>query len=353
MLDLRAVRVGASPEGLAERAGFAAGLAPEPLLEGYVAFMAARAIMAGTRLGIYEALAERPATARSLAERLELDPAGTDALLLALQAQGYLERSRDGVYSIGKAIERWMLPGSPRSVRDFAGVFAYDMWDHFSALEDVLRTGRPVGLHERGADDPYWERYERGMRALARLSAGPALRLIGARKPTSMLDLAGGHGAYAMELCRRHSALHADVVDLPAAARWGRAIVAEEGMTDRVSFIEGDLFEADLGADRDLVTAFHIVHHLTPDQNVAMFRRAHAALRDGGRVGVYELERPERGKRGTQIGTLTGLLFFLTSRARTYAPSEVEGFLRAAGFRRVKTRRDPRIAGSMVVVGRR
>lgn len=353
MLDLRAVRVGATPEGVAERLGFAAGLAPEPLLEGYLAFMAARAIMAGTRLGVYEELAARPAHAAALAERLELDPAGTETLLLALHAQGYLERARDGVYHVGPVVRRWMLPDSPKSVRDFAGVFAYDMWDHFSSLEEVLRTGEPVGLHERPADDPYWERYERGMRALARLSAAPVLRLAGAKAPKTMLDLGGGHGAYAMELCRRHPELAATVVDLPAAARWGRAIVAEEGMTERVAFREGDLFETELGTGYDLATAFHVVHHFDPDHNLELLRRAHGALREGGTVAVFELERPEPGKQGTQLGTLTGLLFFLTSRARTYAPSEIEGFLRAAGFSRVRTRRDPRIEGSVVVVGRK
>jgi SAM-dependent methyltransferase len=347
------MRVGATPEGIAERLGMAAGMAPLPLLEGYLAFMAARAVMAGTRLGLYEALEERPATAAALAERLGLDPAGTETLLIALHAQGYLERDRDGTFSNGRPVRDWMLPDSKQSVRDFAGVFAYDMWDHFSQLEDVVRTGTPVGLHERGPDDPYWERYMRGLRALARLSAGPALRLARVKDPKTMLDLAGGHGAYAMEMCRRHPALEATVVDLPAAVAWGQRIVAEEGMAERVTFVEGDLFSVDLGTGFDLVTAFHIVHHFGPDENVELLRRAHGALADGGTVAVYDLERPEPGERGSQLGTMTGLLFFLTSRARTYAPSEIEGFLRAAGFTRVRTRRDPRVAGSMVVVGRR
>ena len=55
---------------------------------------------------------------------------------------------------------------------------------------------------------------------------------------------------------------------------------------------------------------------------------------------------------GTQIGTLTGLLFYVTSHARTYSGSELEEFLEAAGFERVRSRRHPRLPGSVLVLGR-
>ena len=72
------------------------------------------------------------------------------------------------------------------------------------------------------------------------------------------------------------------------------------------------------------------------ERNVAMLRRACEALRPGGTMVVLDLERAEPGKRGTQIGTLTGLLFYVTSHARTYSGRELEGFLEAAGFERVR-----------------
>jgi predicted O-methyltransferase YrrM len=230
-------------------------------------------------------------------------------------------------------------------------VFAYDMWEHFGHLEETVRSGRPIGLHEREPDDPYWERYMRGLFDLSKLSADIVARLIPtAGTPKRMLDLAGGHGGYAMAMCRRHPELRATIVELEGSARIGRKIVAEEGMDDRVSFQVGDLFETDLGAGHDLATTFQIVHHFTPEQNVELLRRARESLRSGGTVAILELERPAGRRAADQVGALTGVLFYVTSLARTFTAREMADFLGEAGFRRIRARRHAQLPGVVVMV---
>lgn len=345
------MRLGVRPDNPIEALALLSGRVPGALFETYFAFMAARVVMAASSLGVFEALAERPDEAAGLATRLELDPAGVQVLLLALRSQGYLEE-RDGRMHNGAQVERFLLRGSPESLAEWIGSFNYDMWEHFGHLEEVLRTGTPIGLHERGPEDPYWERYLRGLFELSRLQADVVARLIPAERPRRLLDLAGGHGGFAMALCRRHPGLTATIVELEGAARAGRAIVAEQGMADRVSFEEGDLFAHDPGGGYDIATAHNIVHHFDAEQNVELLGRAHAALRPGGTMAVLELERPEPGRRGSPIGTLTGVLFFITSAARTYTGRELAGFFAEAGFRRVRARRHPELPGSVVVLGR-
>jgi 2-polyprenyl-3-methyl-5-hydroxy-6-metoxy-1,4-benzoquinol methylase len=345
------VRVGAQAEGPVERLGLALGQVPTPLFETYVALMTARTIMAGASLGIFPALAEQPDDVEGLARRLDLDAAGVDVLVTALHSVGYLEE-RGGRFHPSKDVERWLLPSAAGSIADFATVFGYDMWDHFGSLEDTVRTGEPIGLHERPPDDPYWERYMRGLFALSRLGGDTVARMIPASSPHSLLDLAGGHGGYAIALCRRHPGLRATIVDLEGAARIGRRIVEEEGMADRIEYRVGDLFEADLGSEHDIVMANSIAHHFDAEQNVRMLRRAHEALRPGGTMAIQELERPPAGSRGSPLGTLTGLLFYITSRVRTYTADELAGFLAQAGFSGVRPRRHPRFPGNVVVLGR-
>ena len=89
-------------------------------------------------------------------------------------------------------------------------------------------------------------------------------------------------------------------------------------MADRIEFVVGDMFTTDLGEGYDVATAFQILHHFDEDVNVELLTRAREALRDGGTVAVLEQERPPTGERGSTIGALTGLLFYATSRARTY-----------------------------------
>ena len=345
------MRVATRPDGVTERLALAAGVVPTPLLETFEAMAMARAIMAGASLGIFDALDERNDSADGLARRLKLDPRGTDILLVALHALGYVDE-RDGQYRNAPAVEKFVLRESPQSLRAYIETFNRDMWDEFSRVEDVVRGGPTSGLHSRPPDDPYWERYMRGLFDLTRLGGEDVAKMIPARSPERMLDLAGGHGGYAIAMCRRHSGLRVTIAELEGAARIGRRIVGEEGMSERIEFLVGDMFETDLGDGYDVATAFQILHHFDEDRNVELLTRAREALRDGGTVAVLEQERPPAGERGSTIGALTGLLFFATSRARTYTADELSTFIEAAGFNRVRRRRSQRLPGHVLVTGR-
>jgi ubiquinone/menaquinone biosynthesis C-methylase UbiE len=345
------VRVATKAETVPERLALAAGVIPTPLLETFEAFAMARAVMAGASLGVFDALAERPDDAAGLARRLDLDARGADSLLVALHAIGYVEW-RDDRYRNAPSVEKFVLRDGPQSVRAYIESFNEDMWDEFSRTDHAVRTGETTGLHGRAPDDPYWERYMRGLFDLTKLAGDDVAKMIAARNPRRMLDLAGGHGGYAMAMCRRHPDLTVTIAELEGAARIGRKIVEEQGMADRVDFLVGDMFEADLGDGYDVVTAFQILHHFDEDRNVELLSRARRAVREGGTVAVLEQERPPAGERGSTIGALTGLLFYITSHARTYTADELVTFVEAAGFERVKTRRSQRLPGHIVVTAR-
>jgi 2-polyprenyl-3-methyl-5-hydroxy-6-metoxy-1,4-benzoquinol methylase len=339
------LRAAAKADSPLEALALAAGQVPTPLFDGYAAFMAARTLMAGCNLGVFASLREDgPATAAELAGRLGYDPLGTDALLTALHTMEYLEADGDRRYSNAAVVDRWLKPLEP-----FVGVFTYDMWEVWSGVEDAVRTGTPAGLHDRPDDDPHWERYMRGLYALSELIGPTLARAVGVpRGATSLLDVAGGHGGLAKALCDRTPGLQATVLELEGAARTGRALAAEHGFADRVRWEVGDMFTSDLGGPHDVVLAGQILHHLAPEDCVRLLSRCREATGPGGIVAVYEQERPPDGKRGHQIGVLTGLMFFAYSRARTYTADEVCGFMRDAGLGTPKVKRPLRMAGTFV-----
>lgn len=345
------MRVATKADNVTERLALAAGVVPTPLLETLEAMAMARAVMAATSLGIFDALAERADNADGLARRLKLDHQGTDILMVALHALGYVDE-RDGLFRNSPAVERFVLKDSPQSLRAYLEDFNQDMWDEFTHTADAIRSGQTTGLHSRDADDPYWERYMRGLFDLTRLAGPDVARMIPARSPKRMLDLAGGHGGYAIAMCRRHPELRVTIVELEGAARVGRQIVAEEGLADRIEYVTGDMFQTDLGEGYDVATAFQIIHHFDQDKNVELLTLARDALRPGGTIAVLEQERPPTGKRGSTIGALTGLLFYVTSHARTFTAEEIATFVEAAGFDRVRERRSQRLPGHVLVTGR-
>jgi SAM-dependent methyltransferase len=313
--------------------------------------IAARALITGCNLGVFGALHERPDTPGGLAARLELDPLGVETLLFALRTMGYLEEvGEEGALRPTEVARHRLVPSSPESVAAFVGAQNVHQWETLGRLDEVLRTGEPVGWHDVEAGDPLWEAYIRGLYEASRADHDDNAAIVPVDDARAMVDVAGGHGAFAMAMCRRHPGLCATVLDLPASVAVGRRIVEEAGWAERISFREGDALEAALGEDLDVVSAFNLVHHLSPQDSARLFARAHGALRPGGCLVIGETDRPQPGDEIHQQGALSGLLFYAMSRARTYTRTELTGWMHDAGFPRVELQRNERAPWRVVLV---
>jgi SAM-dependent methyltransferase len=351
LCSVRLALRGANP---AEWLALLAGVVPSPAAEAWGGMGLSGILVAAVRSGVTARLAQNPATAAELAADLDLDPLPTRLLLDCLRSSGHVT-VRAGRYQLSRRSRRWLDPASGLSVAEYVAGTA-DYWNWWAELDEVTRGRRPAGTASHGAppDDPYWERYIRGQRELARLSAAEVARKLrlpsGARQ---LLDIGGGHGLYSAALCRRHPGLTATVLDLPGSAAVGREIVAAAGMADRVRFRDGDatagdlgsgdLGSGDLGGGYDAVLCFNLVHHLGPDQIPALFGKAREALAPGGTLAVMDAFA-DPARRASAAANFLGLFVYLSSGSQVHTPAQLRGWLREAGFgapRRVRVLRIP------------
>ena len=175
---------------------------------------------------------------------------------------------------------RWLVSGSPRSLRDWVLEQELLEWRWLEHLEDFVRTGHNVQAHD-GLSGDAWGVSQRGMRSVAGLSSAEVARRVpvpeGARQ---MLDIGGSHGYYSVVICRRHPGLRSVVLDLPQAICHAAPLLAQEGMGDRVVHRAGDATTDDFGtAAFDLVFIANVVHHFDVPTNRDLARRAAHALR--------------------------------------------------------------------------
>ena len=326
------MRLGAIPHGALERIAFALGLVPTPLFDSIIALLLARTVMVATRLGVFETMAARPRDADEVASQCGTAPAATRKLLDALAGCGYL-RLRDGRYSLAHVARRWLLKDSPHSLHD-AILLQFVDEQFIAQMESFVRTGTPIEIHEHMTPE-MWELYQRGMRSGARLATPEvALRLPMPRNARTMLDIGGSHGYYSVALCRRYPELRATVLDLPEAVAAAAPLLAREGMGDRVVHRAENALTADLGAEAyDLILIANLVHHFTGAQNRDLVRRCARALRQGGRLVIGEVARPQTPDEAGQIGALTDLYFAITSAGGTWTFAEMADWQRSAGLR--------------------
>jgi SAM-dependent methyltransferase len=314
--------------------------------------VAARALSTAVMLGVFEALHESPTSAAGLAERLSLDPLGAETLLTTLQTLGYVEADGD-VFRNTAVSERQLVSSSPESIATFVGAQADLHWETLALLPEAVRDGKAYAMHEERHDETdRWRAYIRGLFEISRPEHEANAALVPVDDPRRLVDVAGGHGAFSMAMCRRHPGLHATVLDLPPSAAVGREIVEEQGFSDRVSFQEGDVFEVGLGEDVDVVSAFNLIHHLPEERDRELCRMARAALRPGGCLVIGDSARPEPGEEVSEHGAISSLLFYAWSHSRNFTPSEIRGWMREAGFAEVETHRNERSPWRIVVVGR-
>jgi O-methyltransferase domain len=345
------MRYRAVADNPAEEAALASGEFFLPAVDLMMPLVQARSIMAGVRLGLFEALGQERRTAAEVAAARSLDAACVELVLRVLVCAGYVRR--DGSrYELTPLGRETMLRNGPRSMCGLAE-FNYTQWDMINRLEEVLRLGRGLDFHTTSPAEDSWASYQRAMLEFARFEGPLAAPLVpvkrGARK---LLDIGGSHGLIGAMICRRYPGLRSEVLDLPQAVEYGRTLAREAGIDDVVTHRAGNALMDDLGRDYDVVLLANVAHHFSPEQNVDLARRARASLTSGGTFAIWETEQPGHDAESDIVGDAFALFFRIMSTSRTYAVEEYVGWLEAAGYVDIQALRPPMGPGMVLTAGR-
>jgi len=265
----------------------------------------------------------------------------------------YLQH-RNGRYGLTPKARKWMLRDSPNSIADKL-LMQYDEWDIVEKYENYVTTGQPLDVHSSLTDACAWDRYQRGMRALASISAEEVARHlpvpVGA---TTMLDIGGSHGYYSVCACRRYDGLRATILDLPQAVEHAAPLLAREGMGERVSHRAGNALSDDMGNNTwDVVFLSQVVHHFTDEQNRGLMRRIAHGLKPGGVSVLLDSLRPSSPEGAGGIAAVLDLYFAATSCSGTWPLETMQAWQRDAGLAVEKPIHLRTLPGCAMVVGRK
>jgi len=277
-----------------------------------------------------------------LARVAGLDPRGLRLLLDACVAVGLLLKDGES-YSNTPAAAGTLVTGAPhdltRAVR-----YNRDVYPAWGKLAELVKSGRPVEAPEvhLGEDAGRTRRFVLAMHGRA-LGIGrtvvPLLDLAGCR---TLLDLAGGPGTYAVLMAQANPELACVTVDLPAVAAVAKELVGEAGLSGRVTCRAGDYHTDTYEAGAfDAATIFGALHQESPEQIVAILKRAHHALKPGGRVFVLDMMTDATHTRPAFSALFAVNMALTTHNGWVFSDEELQGWLREAGFEACETRAVP------------
>ncbi len=194
--------------------------------------------------------------------------------------------------------------------------------------EGLARTGKTLDGATTGDLAAVDEFHIRGRKATLELAEG--LRLSASSR---VLDLGSGLGGPARTLAEVHGC-HVTGIDLtPEFCEVATVLSDRIGLSDRVTFIEGDATDLPFGdATFDAAMTIHVAMNIAAKHR--LYAEAHRVLKPGGRFAVYDIMQGDGGD-----------ILYPVPWARDAAisfvapPDEVEALLVAAGFK-VLERRD-------------
>jgi SAM-dependent methyltransferase len=345
------MRYGAIGENPLEEQLLSAPQAPRALFDTFLPLVQARAIIAGVRLGVFEALREETLSCEELAGALSVDAEALELVLRVLAGGGYLVREQDR-YRLTGLSRRTLLAEAPARLVDYVGLDEM-AWDWLGHTNEVVRSGDGIDMHRELHDPASWATYQGAMLEIARQLA-PLVAPIVPVKPgaTRLLDIAGSHGLFGALISRQHPPMRSTVLDLPDAVEQSRQLAREEAIDDVVTHRVGDALNDDLGEDHDVVFLGNILHHFTPEQIEGLLERIMRSLSADGTVVIWEVRRPEPDDPPDIMGDGFALFFRVTSTARCYSTNEYLDWLTSAGFAEVQAHPLPVAPFQLLATGR-
>ena len=263
-------------------------------------FMASKALFAALNLDLFSRLAE-PRTVGELVEASGVPAHRLKTLLATLASLGLIVR--DGAaFRNSPAADRYLA----RSGRAYFGDYyrmqidrqTYPALQHLDAGlagdADSLAFGSDVELM---SDPVEAEAFSLAQHAG---SLGPALefaKAVDLSGSTTLLDVAGGSGAFSIALCTRHPELTATIIDFPNVIEVARRYLAEAGLSDRISLIGGDALNTEWPQQRDTVLLSYLLSAVRESDIPALLEHSFNALRPGGRLIIHDfmLDDDEQG----------------------------------------------------------
>jgi acetylserotonin N-methyltransferase len=299
---------------------------PAPILELIDAFRRSKTMFTAVGLGIFDG--ERP------------QGAAMDRLLDACAGLGLLSKQGDE-YRNTPLADEYLARSSPRTLSGYirySNDALYRLWEH---LDDAVIEGGNRWQQTFGSGGDLFTHFFRtpeaqrdflmGMNGFGMISSPAVIAAFDLSRFISFVDLGGATGHLALAARDRYPRLNATLFDLPSVIE-----VAKEFVGERVSLAAGDFFTDPLPAG-DLYALGRILHDWTEQKIVALLKKIHETLPDGGGLLIVEklLAEDRSGSIATHMQSLN-MLVCTEGRERTL--SEYAALLRAAGFRDISGR---------------
>jgi C-methyltransferase len=298
----------------------------------------AAAVRAAARLGVADALGDKPVTADELAMAVNTEPRPLQRLLRALSCYGIFTETEDGKFE-HTDMSRLLRDDDPGSLR-YIALWCTEpwTWEAWPRLDDAVRSGRSVFddlygkgffdyLHQDAGDSA--QIFNRAMTTSSRQSAQDVAELLDLTGVSSVADIGGGQGHVLAGLLEKHPGLEGTLLDLPTVVAKADPRLRDGGpLAARTAIIPGDCRD-DIPVTADVYIIKNILEW-DDDSTTRVLRNVIAAGGPGARV--VAIENLVDDSPSMRFSTAMDLLLLLNVGGAKHTSESLTGRLTEAGL---------------------
>ena len=299
-------------------------------------FIASKVLFGALNATLFDLLAGGARPLAALAEDTGIGENRLETLLTACVSLGLMER-HDGGFVNAPASQQYLVSSSPRYFGDYLR-FQIDrqLYPLLSNLDDALLGQAPASLYDLMADPEEAHHFTRAQHVGSLGPAAVMQKQVELSEATSLLDVAGGSGAFSITLCKRFPRLRATILDFPTVAPLAERFIADAKLSDRIQFIAGDALDTRWPHDQDAVLLSYLLSAVSAAAVPRLARLSFQALRPGGQLLVHDFFVDD-DRQGPSGAALWFVAFLFNRDAVSFTPSDVRRVIEAAGFGDVTT----------------
>jgi len=284
---------------------------------------------------VFDVLDAGPKTVKETAAATGASERGLRIIMNGLVGLNFL--AKDGQrYTLTPESETFLVSTKPSFQGGVLKHASSQLIPHWLHLNEVVATGKPaMSGNQEGAGSDFFQQFVVDIFPTSYPAAqvlAKELALSKSTTPVRVLDLAAGSGVWGIALAQSSDKVTVTAVDwidvLPATKK----TVARFGLSDRFTFVAGDLDAADFGKDQNVATLGHILHSEGEARSRSLLHKVFAALAPGGTIAIAEFLVNE--DRTGPVGSLffAANMLVNTDEGDTFSFGEISLWLTEAGF---------------------
>lgn len=313
----------------------ASAVTPERIMQFAWGYVPTMVLEAAIHHRVFDVLDEGPKTLKETAAATGASERGLRAVMNVLVGLKFLEKDGE-MYKLTPESETFLVSTKPSFQGGLLRHTSGHLIPKWLRLNEIVKTGGPGAAVNQESDGvAFFQGFVMDIFPLSYPAATTLAKHLAFEKqgkPVKVMDIASGSGVWGIALAQSAENVSVTAVDWDGVLSVTRSSVDRFGLSNRFSFIAGDLNKVDFGNGYDVATLGHILHSEGEEKSRRLLHKVFDALASGGTIAIAEfLVNQDRTE---PVGSLMFAANMLvnTDEGDTFSFEEISNWLKEAGF---------------------